>query len=671
MYKTTLNYRNFLWNILILVSITSFHISLGQGSPDTLNECEFTGTVFQISSDVGGFQIHLDDGRWIIPVAESVPDFFSDSLRVRVSFKFLDDSIGPCLSCNYVYLTCAMMIPTPYCRAMIEAHPLDILENSTSVVGWFPYEFIDVSIGTVKERAWFIDGDSIFGDQSIIHIFHEPGYHKVCLIIETDEGCRDSFCMDLFVGSGEECYADFEYYPLDGVIYPAITDEIYFMGYPYQFYDKSRGDVIDWQWTINSDTILGDPSPVYTFHTPGQYTVCLTITTSDQCVSTICKSIIVGQPDECMAMFEYYAPLDDTNWSPDFPGSRVIQFVDMSKGNITNWFWDFGDGTYSEEQSPLHEFPYSGKFEVCLAVMSPDGCEDRYCTIVYVEPVNECRAYFEYCSYYILSPDATHDPGTLIIGFSNQSFPNAVHSEWDFGDGTHSTEHSPLHVYQQPGIYRVCLSIYTADGCFDNYCKSVYVGIEECKVDFTHELIAPDCWGYEIAYYFSVITTEKPWSYSWDFGDGHYAYEAEVAHIYNDEGIYDVCLEVNYANGCVAKKCKVIYNSVIINDSVYFEKCNPSVLDPVYGEQILSISGVYPVPASDILNIEIISQNRVSIDVNLVNVLGQYILLKDDYILSTGKNQLELQLDALEPGTYIYVISSSESIIRGRVSIIK
>lgn len=44
------------------------------------------------------------------------------------------------------------------------------------------------------------------------------------------------------------------------------------------------------------------------------------------------------------------------------------------------------------------------------------------------------------------------------VAFTNHSTPQAVSFEWDFGDGTTSTEPSPLHTYAQPGSYEVSLT---------------------------------------------------------------------------------------------------------------------------------------------------------------------------------------------------------------------
>ncbi len=52
---------------------------------------------------------------------------------------------------------------------------------------------------------------------------------------------------------------------------------------------------------------------------------------------------------------------------------RVVAFKDESYGKITKWEWDFGDGTTSNEQHPIHTFPKAGEMIVVLTVEGPDG----------------------------------------------------------------------------------------------------------------------------------------------------------------------------------------------------------------------------------------------------------------------------------------------------------
>jgi predicted double-glycine peptidase len=35
---------------------------------------------------------------------------------------------------------------------------------------------------------------------------------------------------------------------------------------------------------------------------------------------------------------------------------RTVAFIDESIGNITGWKWDFGDGSTSTEQNPIHVY---------------------------------------------------------------------------------------------------------------------------------------------------------------------------------------------------------------------------------------------------------------------------------------------------------------------------
>lgn len=61
--------------------------------------------------------------------------------------------------------------------------------------------------------------------------------------------------------------------------------------------------------------------------------------------------------------------------------TRVVVFRDESYGNITSWKWDFGDGTTSTEQNPVHEYAVDGTHNmVTLWVSGPDG-SDLKCKI--------------------------------------------------------------------------------------------------------------------------------------------------------------------------------------------------------------------------------------------------------------------------------------------------
>jgi PKD repeat protein len=74
-------------------------------------------------------------------------------------------------------------------------------------------------------------------------------------------------------------------------------------------------------------------------------------------------------------------PTPPTQPVVDFEGSPragfvplQVNFTDRSTGTISNWSWDFGDGSTSSEENPAHTYSQAGAFHVNLTVCNDDGC---------------------------------------------------------------------------------------------------------------------------------------------------------------------------------------------------------------------------------------------------------------------------------------------------------
>jgi PKD repeat protein len=74
----------------------------------------------------------------------------------------------------------------------------------------------------------------------------------------------------------------------------------------------------------------------------------------------------------------------------------------------------------------------------------------------------------------------TYNLNQSIVEFTNTSSVNSTEADqftWDFGDGTTSTENDPMHTYDAPGIYTVCLLLVDWD-CVNptmQYCETITV----------------------------------------------------------------------------------------------------------------------------------------------------------------------------------------------------
>ena len=76
-----------------------------------------------------------------------------------------------------------------------------------------------------------------------------------------------------------------------------------------------------------------------------------------------------------MPLAAQYQPALAAQWSfavTDM-SRRQVTFTDQSQGRVTSWHWDFGDGTTSTAQSPVHQYHAAGKYIVVLEVKGPAG----------------------------------------------------------------------------------------------------------------------------------------------------------------------------------------------------------------------------------------------------------------------------------------------------------
>ena len=142
---------------------------------------------------------------------------------------------------------------------------------------------------------------------------------------------------------------------------------------------------------------------------------------------------------------------------------NAVQFADSSYSlagpGITDWYWDFGDGTTSEDRDPGHVYATPGSHEVQLIATNSVGCPDTLVqqVSVFVPP----------------SVDLTH--GTPCLGepidladISTLSAPIAQRI-WNLGDGSpFENSGTVTHIYTAVGTYDVTLFVEDTNGCRDS-----------------------------------------------------------------------------------------------------------------------------------------------------------------------------------------------------------
>ncbi|WP_341837950.1 PKD domain-containing protein [Chitinophaga pollutisoli] len=212
--------------------------------------------------------------------------------------------------------------------------------------------------------------------------------------------------------------------------------------------------------------------------------------------------------------------------------------TDVSKGKpIKTWSFDFGDGTGAKTfTAPPFKYTYnrSGYFYPQLTVTDEDGCRSTV-SGSYLQ-VNGPNAGF--------SPSATLIPPGGDVWFYNTTSETGGYAtyEWDFGDGTTSTDPHPSKNYQVKGTYTVKLLVRDNNGCTDSIKKQIKVSSVSADFSFTTSFVNNGGCPPVVARF-----TNKSINYSssyWDFGDESFSTLDNPSHTYTYAGKYKVKLKV-------------------------------------------------------------------------------------------------------------------------------
>ena len=192
-----------------------------------------------------------------------------------------------------------------------------------------------------------------------------------------------------------------------------------------------------------------------------------------------------------------------------------------------SYSWNFGDGSTSTLQNPVHTFPTSGSFIVSLTVTGIGGTDTKTTQVIVSSGVVDPPR-----------PMFLHSVNELMVSFTYTGTP-ATSFLWDFGDGSTSTLQNPVHVFSGPGVKVITLQATNAGG------TATYVGfvaIDQVVAGFMRESK-----GLEVSFYSTSFGSIE--HYHWDFGDGSTSENIHPVHIYESHGKYEVSLTVTGITG--------------------------------------------------------------------------------------------------------------------------
>ncbi len=167
--------------------------------------------------------------------------------------------------------------------------------------------------------------------------------------------------------------------PLPDVAFEAIPEEGC-MPLEVEFRNQttiSSGSIAKYNWSFGDTVTSAETSPVHTYLQDGVYTVSLVVTSAAGCSDSLTYTDMITVYPLPTAGFTFSPPVIDM-------ANPVIDIKDASSDAIA-WDWDFGDLTFSTEQSPSHEYPDSGLYQITQIVTNQYECTDTATDMVQVD----------------------------------------------------------------------------------------------------------------------------------------------------------------------------------------------------------------------------------------------------------------------------------------------
>jgi gliding motility-associated-like protein len=308
----------------------------------------------------------------------------------------------------------------------------------------------------------------------------------------------------------------------------------------------SASPIATYLWDFGDGTVSNLPSPSHTYTVAGVYPVSLVIFNEDGCTDTARMVRAIAAGNKPNLLYDVFPRVNCAR----FP----VNFRDSTAG-ATGWFWSFGDGSTSTQSNPTHRYQDTGYFNIKLKVWS-NGCPDSVSLPRYVY-INPPIAKFT-MSFQCAVP--------LERVFTNKSI-GADSCVWYFGDGTSSSQWSPVHTYALPGVYIVTLTAFNRQtGC--DFTQTLQFRVVNAKPAFVASDTTP-CRGVPVVFSTGLSPTDIV-SYTWDFGDGSPAVNGSagtVSHTFNRTGLYSVRMIMRSMLGCSDTLLKTGYIRVFGPDA--------------------------------------------------------------------------------------------------------
>jgi gliding motility-associated-like protein len=398
-----------------------------------------------------------------------------------------------------------------------------------------------ISSGIIKTYVWNLGTLGNSSDKSPNVIFTKAGDYTISLKTTSDFGCVDTITKTIKARTAST--VNFEY-----------TNQCY--AGPVFFKDLSSSaynDISSTTWQFEPGKSGSGKNVNHTYSTFGKFPVQLLIVTSYGCRDSITKEItlkdipkpnynVAGNNGNSVTLF---------NCTKDYS----VQFNNTSTKQV-NYLWNFGvAGNTSIDQNPLFIFPDTGTYIVKLTLEAGTICQNQIQKSVRILP--PVTSSFSFGTECVKAP-------VFFTSIVNRPFDPIKTYQWDFGDGTNSSDKNPSKIYKLSGDYTVTLTVTANSGCQSTSTKMVTVAPAP-KADFVFDGIQKNNSYLKCENFLSISFTNKSVDNAtnkWFFTDlNQISNQVSPKYTFSKTGIFPVSLVINEGKICgdtITKNIKII-----------------------------------------------------------------------------------------------------------------
>jgi len=381
--------------------------------------------------------------------------------------------------------------------------------------------FTDLSTDTSGSIvAWNWDfGDGVTStQQNPSHIYSNAGYFGVTLTVTSSTGCKNSISKANFIRIVSGIITNFSYTPSFSCKAP----------FPINFQNQSNGPgTISYNWDFGNGQTSTAQNPTATYAAPGTYVVTLNTQSNLGCTGSFQRTITITGTNT-----DFIAP-------PNVCLNVPVTFQNNSSAMPVSSFWNFGDGTFSGQINPVKTFVTPGTYNITLVNQYADCVDSITKTItIYDKPIVNFTV-----------NDSTSCQAPFTVQFSDLTV-GGTSWQWDFGDGSTSSQQNPSHTYNNFGNYTVSLTVTTATGCSNTLIKPLYIQIQPVSISLN--VPAGGCVPFTYVPVAVIQSLDPVVSYQWNLGEPGAVFNVQnpPPYTYNTPGSYTISLTVTTVNGC-------------------------------------------------------------------------------------------------------------------------